>query len=70
MALTKEQLLRNLFRQLAKRAEERFFGQITIEFQDGYPLLTRTIQNRKLEHDREVDGVSVARLAAILTPET
>jgi hypothetical protein len=70
MALTKEQLIRNLFRQLAKRAEERFFGQVTIEFQDGYPLLTRTIQNRKLEHEREVDGVSAERLAAMLASET
>ena len=70
MALTKEALLRRLFRHLIKQADVGLYGQVTIDFQDGHPLMTRTIQQRKLEHEQEVDGATEARLLALMAPKT
>ena len=66
MALSKEVLLRRLFRHLAKRSDDQFYGQVTIDFQAGIPIMSRTVQQRKLAHADEVDGVSEERFAAIL----
>lgn len=67
MALSKEQLLRNLYKLLAKASDESFYGQIVVEFQGGYPLMTQTVRRRKLDREDELDGVSDARLEEILT---
>lgn len=64
--LTREVLLRRLFRYLAKRADEGLFGQVSIDFQDGFPTMVRTIRQAKLQHEHEVDGVTEDRLSAIL----
>lgn len=66
MALSKEVLLRRLFRHLAKRSDDGFYGNVTVDFRDGYPIMSRTVQQRKLEHADEVDGVTEERLTAIL----
>ena len=52
---------------LAKRADEGFYGQITVEFQDGTPVLVRETRQRKPDKPNEMDGCGEARLQELLT---
>lgn len=66
MALSRDTLLERLFSSLTKRSDEHFWGQVTIEFQDGHPIMVRESKQRKLTNNGEVDGTTPERLREVL----